>query len=179
MNGATVEEAIDFALDVFIDTVTDGAELHQAYNNIAVNVLDFAGATPVDSLDPDAAILDDGTLLTLRPDWSLTPARLRLVHMLGFKTRVRDLPNNIETIETVRGSRLLCWPMMDRTVLCGYGDYEPVLTRADGTLLYSPHDALNTDGTLLVTPSISLGYRTGRVTIEDVTFSIARRRRLR
>lgn len=168
MTGASVEEAIDLALDVYIDTITDGADLHAAFNAIAVNVLDFAADQPVDYLDADSVVLDDGTCIALRPDWEPVSARTRLAHMLGYKTRVRHLPPSISSIETIDGSRLATWPMLGLNVLRGYHEYQPVLTRADGTRLYSPHDATRTDGLLLITPTISLEFNTGDVIFSDL-----------
>ena len=168
MTGPSVEEAVDLALDVYIDTITDGADLHVAFNAVAVNVLDFAADQPIDRLDADSAVLDDGTRITLRPDWAPVTSRARLAHMLGYKARLRHLPVAISRIETLDGTVLHTWPMLDVNVLRGFNSYEPVLVRANGSRLYAPHDATNTDGLLLITPSISLEFNTGDVTFSDL-----------
>lgn len=163
----TVEDAVTTALDLFIDTVMAGGDLHYAYNEIAVNVLDLVSDTHVHELETTSAVLDDGTLIGLRPNWAPTGALLIVKSIVGWKVQVKHLPVNIGSIRTVGGTTLHTWPSQGFTLLRGFNNDKPVLIREDGTRLYSPHDAATSQGTLLVTPTFRLEFSDGVLGFED------------
>lgn len=170
----SIDEAIAMALDIFIDRLASGADVHEAFNGVASNAILRGGGIPVDHLTATTAMLDDGTTLLFDPDESQIPWTTRTRAMLGCKVLLTDLPSAASSdttpaVRTAADARMWAGPGRNgRAVLRHFNDGDPVLT-GEGVRLWAPDDAMvSEDGLLLETPTVRI-YLTedGTVDIHD------------